>query len=395
MRLNPRSIQMSALLTALVAIAPISTDMYLPALPAIGEAMGASTASVQLTLSFYLVGFAGAQLILGPLSDRYGRRPVLIGGASVFVLASVACYFAVDIDSLIAARFFQAIGACAGGAVGRAAVRDIYETKESARLLAHMGTAMAIAPLVAPLLGGQLTHHFGWEANFAGLGLFGFIVLMITVALLPETNIRPNPTALAPRNMLENYLALARNSEFRSYTLTNAFSFGGLFAFISGSSFVLIGTFGLSPQTFGFAFSAPVIGYMAGTQIGARLAKTRGVDEVVKLGSFLGIIAGLIGMAVTAVHPSLMSVIIPMFAYTTAVGIVMPNSMAGSIGPFPHMAGAASALAGFTQMGMAAGMGALVGLVHDGTALPTMSVIALGGAFSYAYSRKIRSIAED
>ena len=395
MRLNPRSLQMSALLTALVAIAPISTDMYLPALPAIGDAFGASTAAVQLTLSFYLVGFAGAQLILGPLSDRFGRRPVLIGGASVFVLASLACVLANDIDALIAARFFQAIGACAGGAVGRAAVRDIYETKESARLLAHMGTAMAIEPLVAPLLGGQLTHHFGWEANFVGLATFGAIVLMLTVSVLPETNTHPNPSALAPRNMLENYLALAKHPDFRSFVLTNAFSFGGLFAFISGSSFVLIGTFGLTAQTFGFAFSAPVLGYMAGTQIGARLSKTRDVTQVVKLGSLLGLGAGIFGVLATIAQPSLFSVILPMFAYTTAVGIVMPNSMAGAIGPFPHMAGAASALAGFTQMGMAAGMGALVGLVHDGTALPTMAVIALSGVLSYIFSRQIRSIAED
>ncbi|MEG3617101.1 multidrug effflux MFS transporter [Magnetovibrio sp. PR-2] len=395
MRLNPRSLQMSALLTALVAIAPISTDMYLPALPAIGEAFGASTAAVQLTLSFYLVGFAGAQLILGPLSDRYGRRPVLIGGASVFVFASAACYFAADINSLIAARFFQAVGACAGGAVGRAAVRDIYETKDAARLLAHMGTAMAVAPLVAPLLGGQLTHYFGWETNFAALGLFGAIVLALSVTVLPETNTRPDPLALSPRRMIENYLSLARHPDFRAYTLTNAFSFGGLFAFISGASFVLIGTFGLTPQTFGFAFAAPVIGYMIGTQVGARMAKSHSVDEVVKFGSFLGVIAGLIGLVLTAVQPALWTVIIPMFGFSASVGIVMPNSMAGSIGPFPHMAGAASALMGFTQMGMAAGMGALVGLVHDGTALPTMAVIALSGALSYIYSRQIRLVAED
>lgn len=395
MRLNPRSLQMSALLTALVAIAPISTDMYLPALPAIGDAFGAGTAAVQLTLSFYLVGFAGAQLILGPLSDRYGRRPILIGGTALFVLASLACVLATDIDQLIAARFFQAIGACAGGAVGRAAVRDIYETKDAARLLAHMGTAMAVAPLLAPLLGGQLTHHFGWEANFVGLAAFGVFVLVLSASVLPETNTRLNPAALAPRNMIENYLTLARHPQFRAYTLTNAFSFGGLFAFISGSSFVLIGTFGLTPQTFGFAFSAPVLGFMAGTQFGARMSKTRPIPDVVKFGSVLALIAGLIGLGAVVLSPSLWSVIIPMFAYTAAIGIVMPISMAGSIGPFPHMAGAASALAGFTQMGLASGMGALVGLFHDGTALPTMAVIALGGMLGFVFSRRIRSVAED
>ncbi|MCW8914323.1 MAG: multidrug effflux MFS transporter [Magnetovibrio sp.] len=387
MRLEPRSFGMAALLTSLVAIAPISTDMYLPSMPAIGAYFHASTAEVQLTLSVFLLGFAGAQLAWGPLSDRFGRRPVLITGTVIFVLSSIACSLSLQIEQLIIARFFQAIGACAGGAVGRAAVRDIHETKDAARLLAHMGTAMAIAPLVAPLLGGQLTFYFGWSTNFTALACVGAIVLFFTALTLPETNRQLDEKALAPRRIIANYSALLAHPEFRAYTFANAFSFSGLFAFISGSSFVLIGTFGLTAQTFGFAFSAPVLGYMAGTQIGARLVKRMSLPRLVHLGGLMGVIAGATGLAAVMIYPSIPTVIGPMFLYTCAVGIVMPNSMAGSIGPFPHMAGAASALMGFIQMALAATMGALFGIVHDGTAVPMMAIIAMTGLIGFLFAR--------
>ncbi|OEJ66528.1 multidrug effflux MFS transporter [Magnetovibrio blakemorei] len=390
MRLSPHSFALAALLTALVAIAPISTDMYLPAMPALADYFDASTAQVQLTLSVYLVGFACAQLILGPLSDRFGRRPVLIGGLFLFTVASVACAMAGSITVLIVARFVQAIGACAGAAVGRAVVRDIHDTKDAARLLAHMGTAMATAPLVAPLIGGQLTTRFGWQTNFIALVIIGIVLLGLTVLRLPETIRHANPSALSPQRMISNYWALLKNSSFQRFALANAFSFAGLFAFISGSSFVLITHFSMTPETFGFAFGVVVMGYMFGAQAAARLLKFMTFERLIGIGGRIGLIAGVAGVLIAAIAPSTIpSVVAPIFFYAFSVGFIMPNSMAGAIGPFPHMAGTASALLGFTQMALSAFMGLMVGVLFDGTQMPMMAVICTTGTFAWLFSRQI------
>lgn len=392
MRLSPHSFALAALLTALVAVAPISTDMYLPAMPALGFYFDASTAHVQLTLSVYLVGFACAQLILGPLSDRYGRRPVLIGGIFLFALASLACAMANSIVLLILARFIQAVGACAGAAVGRAVVRDIHATKDAARLLAHMGTAMATAPLVAPLIGGQLTTRFGWQANFLTLLSIGVILFALTVWRLPETIRQTQPQALSPRRMGTNYLTLIQHSDFQAFALANAFSFAGLFAFISGSSFVLITRYAMRPETFGWAFGVVVLGYMFGTQTAARLLKFMEIQRLIGIGGRIGLFAGGAGVLVAAFAPATIpSVIAPIFFYAFSVGFIMPNSMAGAIGPFPHMAGAASALLGFTQMALSAFMGLMVGVLFDGTQMPMMAVICATGTIAWLFTRRIES----
>ena len=392
MRLQPQSFLLAALLTALVSVAPLSTDMYLPALPAIGQYFHADTAQVQLTLSVYLIGFAGGQLILGPLSDRFGRRPVLIAGLIIFCISSIACLLATSIFALITARLFQAIGACAGAAVSRAMVRDIHGTKDAARLLAHMGTAMATAPLVGPLIGGQLTASYGWQSNFILLAGIGVILVLLSVFALPESHTKPDLLALSARRMGLNYKMLAKHPEFRDFVLSNAFGFGGLFAFISGSSFVLIDTLGMGPETFGFAFGVVVLGYMAGTQVSVRLLKRMELESVVGLGGRIGLIAGIAGLlTVLIAAPSIFTVIVPMFCYNISVGFIMPNTMAGAIGPFPNMAGAASALMGFIQMTSAALSGVLVGYLYNGTAVPMMAVIAGCGALSWLFARRVES----
>jgi len=393
MRLQPASFAMAALLTALVAIAPLSTDMYLPALPAIGAHLGATTTEVQLTLSVYLIGFAVAQLIVGPLSDRLGRRPVMLGGTVIFVLTTIACLLSNTIGLLIVARFFQAVGACTGSAVGRAVVRDIHDAKNAARLLAHMGSAMAIGPLVAPLIGGQLTAAFGWQANFLFLAVIGVLLLVVASFTLPETLARPDPNALSPYRMLTNYMALSLNRHYQGFVLVNGFSFAGLFAFISGSSYVLIDSLGMKPETFGFAFAVSVLGYIAGTQLAARLLKSNEIEQLIVIGGRIGLLAGTIGvLAVWLAPTSIFAVIAPMFFYALSVGFVMPNSMAGALGPFPQMAGAASAFMGFIQMALAAVFGAVVGWAYDGTALPMMMTIATCGVIAWAFSLRVKRL---
>ncbi|WP_135081920.1 Bcr/CflA family multidrug efflux MFS transporter [Terasakiella sp. SH-1] len=382
--LRPDSLFFAAIMTALVAFGPISTDMYLPSLPAMKVDFGATVSEVQLTLSVFLAGFAASQLLYGPLSDRFGRRPILIFGITVYGLASVACFMSTTIEALIFSRFLQAFGACSGPVLGRAVVRDVYGPDRAAQVLAYMGSAMALAPAVAPMLGGYLQIWFGWQANFVVISLFALVLVVLVIFLVQETNTHKNPDALKPARLVGNYLELLRHRGFLGYVLLNSFVFSGLFAFISGSSFVFIDVFGLAPNIYGICFGIVVCGYITGTLIAGRLSRKLGGPTMLRYGSLLSLLGGavLFGVAYSGGNDAV-SVVAPMFLFMISVGVVMPNSMAGAIGPFPKMAGAASALMGFLQMTCAATVGASVGLLHDGTHLPMVSAIALMGVMTF------------
>ncbi|HEY9163254.1 MAG TPA: Bcr/CflA family multidrug efflux MFS transporter [Magnetovibrio sp.] len=396
MRLKPHSLRTTALIIALVATGPLSTDMYLPALPDIRAAFAVDTAAVQMTLSVFLVGLAVAQLILGPLSDRFGRRPVLIGGMALYAVASVACVFAPNIEVLMIARFAQAFGVCAGGVVGRAVVRDIHGRIEAARMLSHISTAIAVAPLVAPLVGGHLSVAFGWASVFWAMAVIGLLVFAATLLTLPETNNQPMTDALNPKRFMVNYSTLLSDANYRGYLFTVAFSFSGLFAFISGSSFVLIETLGMAPDHFGFAFGFVVVGFMVGSHLSGRWVKRIGVERLVALGGRMAMLTSLLALTLNYIGPvTIFSVVVPMALYLVSVGMILPSSMAGAIAPYPTMAGAASALLGFVQMFMAACAGALVGHIHDGTAVPMMLVLALCGILTWLFARRTKAEVSD
>jgi DHA1 family bicyclomycin/chloramphenicol resistance-like MFS transporter len=320
-----------------------------------------------------------AQLAYGPLSDRYGRRPVLLGGLAIYLLSSVACVLAPGIDALIAARFFQALGACAGPVLGRAIVRDIYGPVEAARVLAYLGGAMALAPMLGPMLGGFLTVWSGWRANFVLLAAFSALQLLATALLLQESNTRRDATATQPRRILANYRELATAPRYLGYLLCFAASYAALFAFISGSSFVLIGVFGFSPQTFGASFGFAVSGYLAGTLIAARLASRLAPRRLVLSGTALGTLAGSVMLLLAVVQAGAWGVLLPMFLCMFGTGLVIPNAIAAALAPYPGMAGAASALMGFVQMALAAVVGVAVGHAFDGSAVPMALAVALCG----------------
>ena len=391
MRLNPHSIRTTALIVALVGTGPLSTDMYLPALPEIRAAFAVDTAAVQMTLSIFLAGLAVAQLVLGPLSDRFGRRPVLIGGMALYALASVACVYAPTIEWLMAARFVQAVGVCAGGVVGRAVVRDIHGRIGAARMLSHVSTAIAVAPLVAPLVGGHLAVSFGWASIFWAMAAIGVFVYAATWVLLPETNIQPKADALNPKRFAKNYSELLGSSNFRAYMFATAFCFSGLFAFISGSSFILIDTLKMAPDHFGFAFGFVVVGFMVGSHFGGRWVKRLGIERLVAIGGRMAMATGALALGLSLLGPTtIFTVIVPAALYLVSVGLILPSAMAGAISPYPHMAGAASALVGFVQMMLAAGAGALVGHIHDGTPVPMMAVMAVCGVLAWAFARQAK-----
>ena len=385
--MRPDNLAVAVLLTALVAFGAISTDLYLPSLPAIARAFASDTAEVQLTLSVFLAGFAASQVVYGPLSDRYGRRPVLIAGLGLYVAASLACMAAPDIGFLIAARFLQALGACAGVVLGRAVVRDVYGRERAAKALSYMSMAMALAPTLGPILGGYLQVWFGWRANFLVLASFGASCLLAVFLLLPETNPSRDAAATRGAQMLRNYLTLARDPAYVGYVLVGAFAYGGIFAFISGSSFVLIDVLGLSPDRYGLCFGAVVVGYMIGTFASGRLSLAVGLDRLILTGTLVGLAGGVLalGLALSDVL-GVAAVVAPTFLYLIGAGLMLPNAIAGAIGPYPTMAGTASAFLGVVQMGLAACIGIAVGHLHDGTArgmFAATAAVAAGALASY------------
>lgn len=375
------------LLTVLVALGPISTDLYLPSLPSLMRYFSASEAEVQLTLSIFLVGLAASQLVYGPLSDRFGRKPVLLAGLVIYLAASIACMLAPSIESLIAARFLQALGACVGPVLCRAVVRDVYGREGAARVLSYLAAAMAIAPLLGPILGGYLQAWFGWRANFAALVIYGLGGLAGAAALLPETHHDRNPLATRPSNILETYLMLAGQRRYVGYVLSSAFGYSGIFCFISGSSFVLMGMMKLEPNAYGYCFAAVVAGYIVGATLAGRLARKVTIHHMIAAGGAIALVGGIVLVALASAGiDTVMAIVAPTTVYLFGVGMVMANSMAGAIGPYPRAAGAASALLGFTQMSTAALVGAAIGHAADGTQMPMVIALALSavaGPVSY------------
>ncbi len=372
-----------ALLGVLSAAGPLSTDMYLPSLPSIGADFGVGVGRTQLTLSAFLFGFAVGQMICGPIADRFGRRPTLIVGFGLYTLTSLVCLFAPNIETLIGLRFVQAMGASVGAAITRAIVRDLFDAEGAARTLSHMATVMALVPAAAPLAGGAMQVAFGWRANFAAMTLFGGLAVLLTVFKLTETLRAPDPTATNPGRILSNFARMLAHRQYLGCALSGTFSFCGLFAFISGSSFVLIGVFGVPEQHFGFYFGAPVVGYITGTQLGGKMTRHHTVNAILGRGVTVVALAGALAtvLALTRIdHPY--AIVGPVILYMVGVGQVLPQALAGALTPFPDRAGTASSLLGFIQMGSGAVVGTLVGVLHNDTQVPMAVMIGVMGALS-------------
>jgi DHA1 family bicyclomycin/chloramphenicol resistance-like MFS transporter len=378
--LRPNGLAITALLTAVVALGPISTDLYLPSLPGLLRHFDADVAEVQLTLSVFLIGLAVGQLVYGPLSDRFGRRPVLIGGMLIYVAASIACALAPSVPALIAARLVQAIGACAGPVVCRAVVRDVHGREGAARILSYMGAAMALAPALGPILGGYVEAWLGWRANFAILCIYGAVGLALTMAFLPETAPHKGEPGGGLDAALRGYLGLLGQRVYIGFVLSCSLAYGGIFCFISGSSFVFVDIIGLPPQRYGLCFGAIVLGYILGTLTGGRMTRRLGVEHMVKTGGLISAVGGLgLVASVLAFGATIPGILVPTILYMVGTGFVLPNAMAGAIGPFPRIAGSAAALLGFVQMGLAALGGAVIGHLANGSAIPMAAGIAIVG----------------
>ena len=391
--LRPDTLALTALLALLTAVGPMSVDLYLPSLPELGRVFGASVPQVQLTLSGYLLCFAIGQIVFGPISDHVGRKPVLLAALSLYVAVCLSCMFATSIEMLIALRCLQALGVAGAPVLARAIVRDLYHGVRAGRELARMGSITALAPVVAPSLGGILQSTFGWRASFLGMAALGLCAIVLVVRLLPETMKQPPKHPMSFLSIIRGYGIFLRHRTFRIYLAIVSASYGGLFAWISGSSFVLQDLYGLSPLLFGLVFAAATLGYGMGTLLAARLVVRIGIDRTIVCGG-VALAAGGLAMAAAialgATSPAALAA--PMALYLCGLGLAMPQSMAGALMPFPERAGAASSLLGFLQQATASAVGIVVGQMLGSSALPLAAIIAAMGVLALALALFRRSM---
>ncbi len=372
------------LLVAFIGMQPFSTDMYLATLPALTDAFATTPAAVQMTLTAFMAGFAGAQLIAGPLSDRFGRRPMALWGLVLYTSASLAGALAPTLAVLVFARLIQAFGVCCTVVCSRAIVRDRYEVPAGAQVMARAMTWMSLVPIVGPICGAILLAALGWRSNFVVMVIGGAIVLAATWRWLPETNTARDPHATDLRPLVANYLRIGSNGQFWSFTLMATLSYGALFSFISGSSFVVIRVLGIPSQYFGFTFAFIVCGYLVGTWITRWMLPILGLYGTLYRGAALSCASGAImaGFALAGVH-TLATLLLPMVGVMVAHAILQSCAQVGAVGPFPRNAGAAVALFGFVLSVAAALIGTWIGASHDGTVVPltlTIGAITLGAA---------------
>ncbi len=371
---------MIILLGIITAFAPLSIDLYLPALPLIETDLGVSPALVQQSLSLFFVGLAIGQLIYGPLADRYGRRAPLTVGVILYAAASLACALAPSIEWLLASRLVQGFGAAAGPVIARAIVRDIYSGRRAARVLSFVILVMTIAPLIAPVLGGWLSSGLGWRATFWALTLFAIGCLLMLLMALPETHARAKRADEPLSRLLTNYLPILRDPWAWAYLAAGGMAFAALFAYVTGSPFVYTQVFGVSQAHFGYFFALNVIGLLIGNLANGALVMRFGHRRMLSAGVGIMAIACLILLVMTQFGLTGQWMVTPvLFIALATVGVIAANTVAGLLDRHPDHAGAASALFGVAQFSLGAASASLVGIIPL-DALFTMSlVMALAG----------------
>jgi len=376
--------QLALILGGLTAMGPLAIDMYLPALPTIAREFQTNAGSVQASLAVYFAGIAIGQALYGPMSDRIGRKRVLYFGLAVFILSSIGCALAGSVPSLIGFRFLQALGGCAPLVIPRAVVRDHFDQAGSVRMLSVLMLVMGLAPILAPLVGGQLLVNFGWRSVFWVLATYAAVCLVVVATFLRESLPRERRLEHPIGEVLAVYARLARDRTFIGHALSGALVFAGLLAYISGSPVVFIEQFHVSPERYGLFFGTNAFGIITASQVNRWLASRVDVREIVKVVLLVAMTAGLV-LALNAYSGfgGFAGVLVPLFCYIACHGFVLPNTTALAMAPHGQVAGSASALLGTLQFVLGALAGSLVGVFADGTALPMAAVVAGCGTIAY------------
>lgn len=364
------------ILALLLSIQPVTTDLYLPALPALTRSLGAPVSAAQLTLSGLLLAFGCSQLVWGPLSDRFGRRPILLVGLSIYTVASIGSALAPSMSLLILWRIAQ--GAAMGSVVmcARAIVRDLYTPLEGARAMSKALTGLGFVACICAPLGGLLAEWLGWRASLSALTVYAVATLALVALRLPETLAHRNPRALQPRTLVTTWLQVLRHPTFWAFSLQTTATYGGLFTFLASSSFVFIDVLGLSRTQYGGAMASACVAYFAGTFLCRGLLARFGLKRSVAIAGGLSLAGGtLMGLVALMGWHQPWALLLPFYLFMLAHGIHQPCGQSGAVGPFPQAAGVASALNGFMMMLAAFGIGAWLGLRLDGTVWPLVNGI--------------------
>lgn len=370
------------LLILISTTSPLGINLYLPSLPAMSRDLQVDFVAIQFTLSLYLGGVALGQLFMGPLSDRFGRRPVLLVGLLLFALGSVMCMLAPNAGTLYLGRLVQALGGSAGIALGRAIVRDLFGRELAASMLGYVTMGVSLAPMLAPTVGGLLETFWGWRAAFAFLAAIGLTVFALSLMRLPETNQRLGSTQRRPP--LADYAALMRSRAYWSFTLTNALTSCAFYSFIASASYVMIDILGRGPVEYGLYSALISTGYIAGNFVSGRFAVRVGIARLVSLGTIITIFAvgAMAVLFASGVHHPL-ALFAPVMFLTLGNGLIIPCCIAGAISVKPEAAGAASGLIGSTQIGAGAIVAPLVGAMLTDSVWPLIAVMGISTVLSF------------
>lgn len=380
------------ILGLLSMLTPFAIDMYLPALPVIAKEFGVEPGQVQMTLSAYIMGFAIGQLFYGPMADSLGRKPVILGGTLVFMLAGVACALAQTIEQLTVLRMLHGLSAAASAVVINALMRDTFAKDEFSRMMSFVMLVMTVAPLLAPMLGGVLLLWFSWHAIFwtlAGLSLIASVLVMRFVKeSLPVEKRQP----FHFRTTAGNFASLFRHKKVFSYMVASGFSFSGLFSFLSAGPFVYIDLYGVSPQHFGYYFALNVVFLFLTTYTNSRVVRRLGANQMFRIGLLIQFVVGIALVVIYALDLGFLPLVLGVAIYVGCIAMVMSNAMAVILDDFPHMAGTASSLAGTLRFGMGALVGSLLSLVSFTSAWPMIASMSLCSAAAFLlYGYAVRS----
>jgi DHA1 family bicyclomycin/chloramphenicol resistance-like MFS transporter len=376
------------LLGALIALPALGTDMFVPALPALAESLGVPVSAAQFTLTTYFIGLAAGQILWGPLSDRYGRKPVLLTGLAVMLVASVAVIFMHSVAAVAAARLAQGLGMSSGALIGRTIVRDLYAHEQAARLLARMTIVFSIVPIAAPLTGAVLVAASDWESVFVGMALVAAILLACIAGLRETVPAERRSVVLA--DIVRTFAVILRDRRFLAPFLLILCAQIGVLAWVSNSAFTLIRGLGLSTVAFSLMFALVMMGQILGSWASSRFVLRLGIARLLHAGVWLMLGAGGLGASLAWLGVShWAAVVLPFMVFLFGTALIVPNAIAAALTPFPASAGSASSLIGAIGFAGGALISTLLGAAFDGTARPMASVAALAGAGAYLFERTL------
>lgn len=379
--------RLTVLLGVLIALPALGTDLFVPALPVLAQALAAEVGVAQLTITTYFVGLAGGMLLWGPLSDRYGRKPVLCAGLAMMLGASLAAAYVGSVGAVAAARLVQGFAMSSGAVIARAVVRDLHAHEQAARLFASMTIVFSVVPIAAPLAGAALASEAGWRAIFWCLAAVAALLIAATLAGLHETAPRER-TSVHPADIARSFRLMLGERRFIWPFLLVLCAFLGIIAWVSSSAFVLVRGFGVSTKGYGLAFAAVMLGQISGAWASSRLVVRVGIPRLLRFGAALMLAAGVaVALLAWTGVGHWAAVVLPFFLFLVGTALIVPNATAAALSPFPASAGAAASLMGAVAFTIGALVSAGLGVAFDGTARPMASVAAVAGLAAFALNR--------